>query len=329
MSGQVWATSSLGGYMSSQKLSDKLRYALYADCRFRQFCDVKDPGQQGMHHGATFTWNVYSEVQTRGTTVAEDTEAPRTNFIITQSTLTMTEAINSIPYTGKLEALSEHDLTTIVETTMMEDCKGVLEALAFTQFNQTLLRVTGTASGGTLYFTSDGTATNTNSGALAKGDIGDIYDAMKERNIPAYKNGDYYCLSHPSTFRTLKDDLQSVQQYTTEGLKNIRMGEVGRFEKTVFVEQTCIPKGGAADATTFNAYTRTAEAWDNAKSSWAFFFGSQTVAEAIAVPEEVRAKIPTDFGRSKGMAWYYLGGFGIVRNGLHNYATIMKWDSAS
>ncbi len=28
-----------------------------------------------------------------------------------------------------------------------------------------------------------------------------------------------------------------------------------------------------------------------------------TVAEAIAVPEEVRAKIPTDFGRSKGIAW--------------------------
>ena len=28
-----------------------------------------------------------------------------------------------------------------------------------------------------------------------------------------------------------------------------------------------------------------------------------TVAEAIAIPEEMRGKIPTDFGRSKGVAW--------------------------
>ena len=30
---------------------------------------------------------------------------------------------------------------------------------------------------------------------------------------------------------------------------------------------------------------------------------SDTVAEAIAVPEEIRGKIPSDYGRSKGVAW--------------------------
>ena len=51
-----------------------------------------------------------------------------------------------------------------------------------------------------------------------------------------------------------------------------------------------------------------------------------TVAEGIAIPEEIRGKIPTDYGRSKGVAWYYLGGFGIV----HLQAAegrILKWDS--
>jgi hypothetical protein len=34
--------------------------------------------------------------------------------------------------------------------------------------------------------------------------------------------------------------------------------------------------------------------------------------EGITIPEEMRAKIPTDYGRSKGVAYYYLGGFGIA-----------------
>jgi len=50
------------------------------------------------------------------------------------------------------------------------------------------------------------------------------------------------------------------------------------------------------------------------------------VAEAIAVPEEMRGKIPTDYGRSKGIAWYYLGGFGIVHTSAIN-TRIVKWDS--
>ncbi|MGH2362042.1 MAG: hypothetical protein ACRDGM_16070, partial [bacterium] len=68
-------------------------------------------------------------------------------------------------------------------------------------------------------------------------------------------------------------------------------------------------------------------------SNWAFFFGEDTVAEAIAVPEEMRGKIPTDFGRSRGIAWYYLGGYGLVHpiNSADNSknARIVKWDSAA
>ena len=41
----------------------------------------------------------------------------------------------------------------------------------------------------------------------------------------------------------------------------------------------------------------------------AIFFGGDAVMEAIAIPEELRAKIPTDYGRSLGVAWYGLMGF--------------------
>jgi hypothetical protein len=56
--------------------------------------------------------------------------------------------------------------------------------------------------------------------------------------------------------------------------------------------------------------------------------GGDTVTEAICIPEEIRAKIPGDFGRSKGIAWYYLGGFGLVHDDATN-GRIVKWDSAA
>jgi len=34
--------------------------------------------------------------------------------------------------------------------------------------------------------------------------------------------------------------------------------------------------------------------------------------EGIVTPLEMRAKIPTDYGRDKGLAWYFLGGWKIT-----------------
>lgn len=63
-------------------------------------------------------------------------------------------------------------------------------------------------------------------------------------------------------------------------------------------------------------------------SSWCFFLGGDTVTEAVCVPEEIRAKIPGDYGRSRGIAWYYLGGFGLVHTDPTN-ARVVMWDSAA
>jgi hypothetical protein len=63
-------------------------------------------------------------------------------------------------------------------------------------------------------------------------------------------------------------------------------------------------------------------------SDWAFFFGQDTVAEAIVVLEEMRAKIPTDYGQSKGIAWYYLGAAALTQT-LASQARIVQWSSAA
>ncbi len=332
---QLWLTNSLGGYMWSPNLSKVLRMAVQPLVKFRQFADIKDAAVQGKGKGETFHWNVFSDVTTRGTTLVETNVMPKTNFTITQGTMTITEMGNSVDYTGKLDDLSEQPVKEIVNKVLKNDAKKAFDNAAFNQFNATPLRVVAAAGTATdaVTLTTNGTATLTNNVAMGKGHVKAIVDMMKERNIPPYMADDYVSVSHPSTYRPFKNELEEVHKYTDAGFQMILNGETGRYENTRFVEQTNIPKGGAADSVTFNPATDTADPWNNAKSSWAFFFGQDTVAEGMAVPEEMRGKIPTDFGRDKGVAWYYIGGFGIVHmrndaDGSKN-ARIVKWDSAA
>lgn len=329
MAGQIWATNSLGGYMYSDNLSEELRMAVQPMTKFRQFCDVKDAAFQGKSKGQEFHWDIYQDVATpAGSTLTETNTMAETNFTIVQGTLTITEAGNSVPFSGKLDDLSEHPVKTIINKVLKNDATKWFDAAAATQFNATPLRVVGTSST-TITLTTNGVATATNSQAFNTGHAKLIVDTMKERNIPAYKNDDYYALAWPTTYRTIKNQLESIHTYTDRGFTMIMNGEIGRYESVRYIEQTNIPKGGAADSTTFNMFTRTADAWNGGYSDWIYFFGDDTVAEAICVPEEMRGKIPTDYGRSKGVAWYYLGGFGIVHPTADaTNARIVKWDSA-
>lgn len=335
MTAQVWVTDSLGGYMYSDKLSRVLRMAVQPMVKFRQFCDAKDatrarnPEGNMLGKGDLFHWNVYSDVANQGGTLVETTTMPETNFTITQGTLTVTEYGNSVPYSGKLDDLSEQPVREVIRKVLKNDAKKSFDISAHAQFNTTPLRVVGTnGTDGNVVLTTNGTSTATNNAGLSNGHVKSIVDLMKERNIPPYIADDFVALGWPTAFRPLKDDLEAIHQYTEQGFQLIHNGEIGRYENTRFVEQTFIPKGGAADTTTWDPVTATGDAWDNAQSDWVFFMGEDTVAEGIVIPEEMRGKIPSDFGRSKGIAYYALLGFGITQTAAAQ-ARIVKWDSAS
>lgn len=327
MAGQVWAVNSLGGFLYSRQLSNVLRMAVQPLVKFRQFSDVRDASQQGRKKGDIFTWDVFSDVSAHGGALVETNTMPETNFTVVQGTLTITEVGNSVPYSGKLDNLSKFPVQELVQKVLKNDAVKTFDVLAWTQFNQTLLRAIPTGGGTntatcTLY--TNGTVTGTNSSAFSNTLLKSIVDQMKERNIPAYVADDYYAIAWPTTLRNLKNNLETIHQYSDTGFKLIMNGEIGRYENTRFIEQTNVAKGTGTDG-----YTTTA--WTTGQSDWIFFFGNDTVAEAIAVPEEMRGKIPSDYGRSKGVAWYYLGGFGIVHasTSATTNARIVKWDSAA
>ena len=326
MAGQLWSVNSLGGFMYSLELSDILRTAVQPLCKFRQFCDAKDFTDKGLHKGQLFTWNVYNDVATQGTTLTETSTVPTTQFTIAQGTGTVTELANAVPYTGMLDNLSKHPVQEIINKVLKNDAKKALDTQAWLQFDTTLLRVVafGAATTGTdtsaVTLTTNGTATLTNSVNLHKNHIKSIVDTMKERNIPPYAGDEYMAIAWPTTWRPVKNDLEAVYQYRDEGFQMIYNGEIGKYEGVRFIEQTNIGHGR------YSAGVFTA--WTNSLSDWAYFFGEDTVAEAIVVPEEMRGQIPGDFGRSKGIAWYYLGGFALTQTQAKQ-TRIIKWDSAA
>lgn len=331
MAGQLWAVNERGGYMYSDELSNTLRTALQPVVKFRQFCDAKDAMDKGLGKGDTYHWNIYSDVQDQAQVLDEQKVMPETNFTIKQASLTVKELGNSVPFSALLDNLSKQPVTEIIHKVLKNDCKKALDAQAWAQFDATPLKVqaaSGTSTTAVTVVTS-GSIGLTNNVAFNNNHVKGIVDAMKERNIPPYQADDYYAIAWPTTFRDMKNSLEGIYQYVETGFTRIMNGEIGRYEGVRFVEQTNIAKGGAEDSTSYTATT--ADAWNNTKSDWIYFFGEDTVAEALLIPEEIRGKIPGDYGRSKGVAWYYLGGFGIVHGsaGDPKNLRIMKWESAA
>ena len=188
--------------MYALNLSRQLRMAVQPIVKFRQFCDVKDAAHQGLHRGDTFHWNVFSDVGTQGSTLVETNTIPETSFTISQGTMTITEAGNSVPWTGKLDDLSEQPVAEVIRKVLKTDAKKAFDNLASAQFNSAALRVVPTAGTNTsaVTLTTNGTATLTNNIALGKEHVKSIVDVMKERNIPAYTGDDYYCIAWPVCF---------------------------------------------------------------------------------------------------------------------------------
>ncbi len=307
MSQMLWTNA--GGYLASAILSDKLRHALQPLVRFRQFCDIKE--SIGYNRGDKFNWNIYSDVQQQGGELDESKKMPETNLNLDQGTMIITEFGNSVPYSGKLDNLSEHPITEIVHKVLKNDARKALDSAAHKQFDKTPLRAVGGA-GGSITLAEDGTPTGNNDTAMTAAHVKTIADVMAERNIVPFDGENYVAVGRPTNFRPLKDDLEQIHQYTDEGWRMVMAGEIGRYEGIRLIQQTNVASEG----------------WTTGKSDACYFFGADTVAEGMAIPEEIRGKIPDDYGRGKGVAWYGLMGYGL-NHFTPKEARIIKWDSAA
>lgn len=290
---QLWVTDTVGGFLGNAKLSKQLRYVGQPLQKFRQFCQVR--GALGKNRNDTLIFDKCRNVDTAGGTLVETDTIPEHEFPIAQGTLTITEYGNSIPYTGKLDALSEFDVDNAVTVALRNDMSKVLDQACANEFLSCELKYVAVAT--TSYeLTTESTGTNsaTATTGLDEYHVRSIVDMLQVNNVEPYDGTDYICIGSIMAISALMGapDWVSAAQYGDP--ERLFSGEVGRFYGCRFIKENnclCNTSGTGAD------------------QGEAIFFGADACMEGVAIPEELRAKIPTDYGRSQGVAWYYLGGY--------------------
>jgi N4-gp56 family major capsid protein len=289
MAQQLWATNSLGGYLSNDVLSKQIRHAAQPLMKFRQF--VTPEGAAGKNRGDAVLFNKISNISTAGGTLSETSTIPKVNYTIKQGTLSVTEYGNAIPFTMKAQTLADVSVPDIVKTVLRNDMAKVLDSAASVVFKTSVYKaaVVNTA---TTTFSTSGTASATATGNMSDKTVRDVIDKMKVLNIPRYDGENYICIASTNSIRGLYDFFEAKVQNTT--MKPLFSGEIGQYYGCRFIEETNILSNTLGTGSTYGE---------------AVFFGDDAVREGIVIPEDIRIDLPRDFGRDQAIAWYYLGGF--------------------
>ena len=319
--GMLWATNSVGGFLANPKLDKVLQFSAQPLSRFRQFTEVKSAF--GKQAGETFNWDKVANVSSPGGRLIETNTMYQTEQIISKGTMAIYEYGNSIPFTKKLELLSQYDVEEMIKKGLLTDFSKVMDGLIEREYNKTYLNYVGTASDGYV-LTTDSSVAATNSSTFNKYHLKNMVDELVKRNVPPWDGEDYICIASIEAMRGILDDLESTKYYTGEGMKNLMAGEAGRYYNCRFIRDNYATRYTYSET----ARTSTAKSWTNSKSKDAYVFGQGTVAEAVAQPEGVIPKEITDYGRSRGLAWYFVGGYKIIWEDEGN-SRIIKWASAA
>lgn len=321
MAGEMqWSQQS--GFLTNNELNKFFQKAAQPMLKFRQFVALKEAF--GKQKGESVNWLKVANVDDFGGKLVETNTMHETKQGLSWGTLTVDEYGNSIPFTQKVEALSEFDIKQIVRDGLLDDAVKVIDGEVERQFNATPLRYVGTATGG-YALTTDGTATATNTSVLNSYHIRKMKLEMEKRNVPMWEGDTYAMILSLEAAESLQGALESVYQYTEKGITRIFNGEIGMLHGVRFIKDSFASRYLYDSA----ARTATLKSWTGNYSLDGYMFGRPTVREAIVIPEEIRMKVTTDYGRSKGLAWYGLFGWMIERDATEpDDARIIKWDSA-
>lgn len=294
---QAWQPAADGGYLSNPPLSRQLRHVAQPMMKFLQF--VRPENGIGKNVGDTLDFDKISNILVAAsqTGLAETLPIPESKFQVSRGNLTMREYGNSVPYTGKLATLAQFDPSNIAQRVLTDDQAKTLDAVIASFFKAgQVIATPRTGGAGGLSITNGLAAPSATADKnLDLDDAKSIIDHMKSSLlIEPFDGENYICIGSVKALRGIKNsaDFKLAAQYGDP--ERLFTGEVGKIEGCRFIE------------------TNHALALENSIAATglgeAVFFGADPVVEGIAIAPEIRAKIPTDYGRSRGVAWYALMG---------------------
>lgn len=303
MAGQNWTMAADGGHFANPRLSSKLRYINTAQYVFRQFTRP-EPGF-GKQRGETIDFDKVSMASTQGGQIGEFQDIPETKFSITKDALRVTEWGNSIPWTGKLETLSEFNPQQPVQKVIMNDQKLVLDIAVATELKTSKLCYIPTGPTAATWDV-DGTASTAGTANFNYFHLKEMVDAARTgefgsgntgKIIPQFPDGKYVIVLTTKAKRGLFDDPEFQEAAKFSYPRKLLNGEI--MQETVYDCRFVI--------------TDNSSALSNSKGSSsigeALLLGDDAIVEGVALKEELRYKLAVKYGRDKGLAWYAMLGF--------------------
>lgn len=301
MAGQNWTVAADGGHFANPRLSSKLRFHNTARYIFRQFTRP-EPGF-GKERGESIDFDKVSMAETQGGQIGEFQDIPETKFSIVKGTLSVTEWGNSIPWTGKLETLSEFNPNQPVQKVILNDQKKVLDEAVAEQLTGGDIKYVG-ISATTQNWDVDGSPTGTGT-AFNFFHLKEMVDAAKKgifgtgntgRIIPPMSDGNFVLVLSVGAARGLFDDpeYQSAAHFSYP--RKLFNGEIDEITYNCRIVR----------CNNASALSETAGSNDIGE---ALLIGDDPVIEGVALPEELRYKLAVKYGRDKGLAWYGVMGF--------------------
>jgi N4-gp56 family major capsid protein len=299
-----WTFDAPTGVYKSHAMSRKLWTAAVEEAKFAQFCRPIDG--YGKHKGDTVTLTRIarlteptSAVLTEGERIAED------NFSMSTTSITVQELGRAVPYTSLIEDLSEFNLENPIQAALRQQLQLVLDTKVAGVMTGTSVKVkyapTGLATNSIATAGTFGATASANMNTWHLEQIRDyLYDTLL---TPPYEGDDYIGIFRTLAIRGIKQDpaWEEWHKYTDPSSKY--NGEAGRWEHIRLIET--------------NHSNALAKVGTSSVLGSGIVFGADFVAMAEVLTPELRAAIPSDFGRSKAVAWY----------GILNYGVI--WDTAT
>lgn len=278
--------------------------------KFRQFVSIEDAFGKNKGESVEIYRAGNTDVESDSSPINELDRIPTTRMGVTGRLITVNEWGRAIAFTGKLETLAEVDVESNVYLKGLRNhmAKTIDRRVASVFKGSDLIAIPTGAT--TVTWDVDGTASTSATVNLNVFHLKDIVDAMKTgifgsgntgRPVPFYAEEYYVMIGSVKSIRGLKDDSDYEVAAKYADAEGLYRGEIGRMPfynvRIVETNHTNALSNGVGSSSVLGE---------------AVFFGEDPVREAVAVPEEIRAKIPEDFGRDQALAWYALMDWGRV-----------------
>ncbi len=291
-----WTADVSAGILKNHILSAQLREASVVQSLFASFVDA-EPGY-GRNSGDTLNVTRISNITVPTSSLLSEGQ-PMSEDVFSFSTQAITVAENgrAVPFTSLAKDLLFFDLESKVQKMLMRQMKISFDRAAATTFKAGQLQAYCNGISSLTINTSGTSGTATVNPNLYH--IEQIRDAMfSTYYMEPFDGENYVGLVSTKVKRSLMQDPSWVdwKKYTDPSAKY--NSEVGRLENIRFVE--------------INDTSELSNAKGVNSVGEAVFFGMDVATMGVAMDPELRAKIPTDYGRSQGVAWYGIYGFAQV-----------------